>query len=1074
MADDTKNPTCPNCGAKNAPDARFCRTCGELLNEAQPALVASAASAAAGTLNREITSITDPLLKIVDTSPDALIVASLQQVLDEAGPRQAEVLRRCAIPRWFDLGVLAVLRERDDGNERVLELLRGYSFVRQIGDERYAYHDAVREALLKDWRERRPGELRAINMRLAEHFGDRVTTTEGLRALPKSLPLTTVSAAPAGDWDLWARESLYHRLLADPRDGMERLHVLFDQMEANHRLADAEAVLQVARDAPLEETERLWLRYLHARLDHAALRLDEAAAQLEQILAQPVLDPLLAAEARQTMGEIHAETGQWARATELYRDGLGYFEACGKRHQAAEAMLRLGEAYQGLGLNTGGWHVPAYPRSTFWRVLGQSWQWLLSLPFLLVAFFLRRTPWTLPRPEHLASYQNWLLVRLYRTAQDWYERARDAFADLGDDAGGLRAEQHLAEILLIFGYVDDALKRLDALRMLPAARDPYVRLWIDCGRAAALLAKGQVADARAILDEALPRFRELGDIRREAAVLALQARAAEIAGDADRALEHYRDSLTRFRALRYTAAREQALYALRAWRRHVGPGPISKRIGALLAEEPEKRYVARFPRSQIPLLQVLSLAAIPLALLLLAVVLPDQTVRAVAGRPLPELLTSYSPWRALSILTVLVLLYSAAYTVVALAVIFFIPIGALEREQPDYLITDPEGIARYDYKGERAERLRWDEIRRWIRVDRRLWERPFPLFSMTFLEAADGRDLRIDGITGWYTSVQDDIGRHLHDARAPIVSEDLGFRILRSKMSVLPLIGLPLLVLFLAAESGWADWLVLLLPPPVYAASAFVVFSGALILIALAYWLATKPLALHRAIGPKDRWPQIIGVAGLGAIALYVLARGATFQQTRSLYIGLLIWGAYIAADAATTLLAPRNRTVRLIAIVAAVAVALVIVFPRIEAIYTEMLNQVAARRVVLLNESQPAGTGAPPPAMGSVAQAVEAGDTIANEPQYSPEQKAQAYINKGSTYYAIKDYRSAAREYREAVDIYEGLQGTDSEAVRQGRAVALAGYARSLQKLGDRDWVRLLAQACAFDPSVASECSNQ
>jgi tetratricopeptide (TPR) repeat protein len=282
------------------------------------------------------------------------------------------------------------------------------------------------------------------------------------------------------------------------------------------------------------------------------------------------------------------------------------------------------------------------------------------------------------------------------------------------------------------------------------------------------------------------------------------------------------------------------------------------------------------------------------------------------------------------------------------------------------------------------------------------------------------------------------------------------------------------LVLFVAAESGWADWLILLLPPPVYAASAFVVFSGALILIALAYWLATKPLALHRAIGPKDRWPQIIGVAGLGAIALYVLARGATFQQTRSLYIGLLIWGAYIAADAATTLLAPRNRTVRLIAIVAAVAVALVIVFPRIEAIYTEMLNQVAARRVVLLNESQPAGTGAPPPAMGSVAQAVEAGDTIANEPQYSPEQKAQAYINKGSTYYAIKDYRSAAREYRVAVDIYEGLQGTDSEAVRQGRAVALAGYARSLQKLGDRDWVRLLAQACAFDPSVASECSNQ
>jgi tetratricopeptide (TPR) repeat protein len=1039
-------------------------------------LVEAQTNATTSALNQEITSITDPLLKMVDTSPNALIVASLQRVLDEAGPRQAEVLRRCAIPRWFDLGVLAVLREREDGNDRILELLRGYSFVRQLGDQRYAYHDAVREALLKDWRERRPDELREINMRLAEHFGERVTTTEGLRALPKSLPLTTVSAAPAGDWDLWARESLYHRLMADPQDGLERLHALFDQMEDNHRLADAEAVLQVARDVPLDETGRLWLRYLRARLDYSALRLDEAAEQIEQILDQPVLDPLLAAEARQTMGEIHAETGQWARATELYNDGLGYFQASGKRHQAAEAMLRLGEAYHGLGLNTGGWHVPAYPRNTFWRVAGQSWQWLLSLPFVLVAFFLRRTPWTLPRSEHLASYQNWLLVRLYRTAQDWYERARDAFADLGDDAGRLRAEQHLAEILLIFGYADDALNQLDGLRALPAAGDPYVRLWIDCGRAAALLAKGQVAEGRALLDEALPRFRELGDIRREAAVLALQARAAEIAGDADAALEHYRDSLTRFRALRYTAAREQALYALRAWRRHVGPGAISKRIGALLADEPEKRYVARFPRSQIPLLQVLSLVAIPLALLLLAVVLPDQTVRAVAGRPLPELLTSYSPWRALSILTVLVLLYSAVYTVVALAVIFFIPISALEREQPDYLLTDPEGITRYDYKGERAERLRWTEIRRWIRVDRRLWERPIPLFSMTFLESADDRDLRIDGITGWYTSVQDDIGQHLREAGKSMASEDLGFRVLRSKMSVLPLIGLPLLVLFLAAESGWADWLVRLLPPPVYAFLAFVVFSGALILIALAYWLATKPLMLHRTVGLKDRWPLIIGTVGLGAIVVYFLARGATFQQTRSLYIGLLVWGAYIVADAATTLLAPRSRSVRLIVIVAAVAVAVAIAFPRIEAVYTETLSQVAARRALLLNESQ--SSGAPvvgsPNTGDSAAQAVESGDIIANAPQYSPDQKAQAYVNKGQAYYSVGDYANAAQAYRAALEIYAGLQDTQSESVRKGTAVALTGYARSLQKLGDRDWVRWLAQACAFDPSVAVECSNQ
>ena len=39
-----------------------------------------------------------------------------RRVLAEAGPRQADVLRACAIPRWFDLGVMTVLRGRPDGS----------------------------------------------------------------------------------------------------------------------------------------------------------------------------------------------------------------------------------------------------------------------------------------------------------------------------------------------------------------------------------------------------------------------------------------------------------------------------------------------------------------------------------------------------------------------------------------------------------------------------------------------------------------------------------------------------------------------------------------------------------------------------------------------------------------------------------------------------------------------------------------------------------------------------------------------------------------------------------------------
>jgi len=95
---------------------------------------------------------------------DNLIVATFRHLLAEAGPRQAEVMRACAVPRWFDLAVVELLRGRADGNERVLELLRGYSFVRPLGTGRFAYSAEVRKlssrgsgASMASSRKTRPG-----------------------------------------------------------------------------------------------------------------------------------------------------------------------------------------------------------------------------------------------------------------------------------------------------------------------------------------------------------------------------------------------------------------------------------------------------------------------------------------------------------------------------------------------------------------------------------------------------------------------------------------------------------------------------------------------------------------------------------------------------------------------------------------------------------------------------------------------------------------------------------------------------------------------------------------------------
>src|SRR6187551_398817 len=127
---------------------------------------------------------------MISTPPqDNLIISTFRRLLAEAGPRQAEVMRACAVPRWFDLGVLAVLRGRAEGNERVLDLLRGYSFVHPLGAGRYTYSAEVRAALLEDWRAERPAELRALHERLAAHFGS--------RAAPAADPTRTADASIA-------------------------------------------------------------------------------------------------------------------------------------------------------------------------------------------------------------------------------------------------------------------------------------------------------------------------------------------------------------------------------------------------------------------------------------------------------------------------------------------------------------------------------------------------------------------------------------------------------------------------------------------------------------------------------------------------------------------------------------------------------------------------------------------------------------------------------------------------------------------------------------------------------------
>lgn len=1009
-------------------------------------------------ISSEITAITDPLLRMTTAFPRELIGASLRRILDDAGPNQAALLRRCAIPRWFDTDVLAVLRGKLDGNDRVIDLLRNYSFVRQLDAGRFAYHEEVRETLLADWRAQHLTELREWNQRLAAYFRERAASILPTRTLPKGPSTSTVSVGITGDWDLLQREALYHTLMADPAAGMTELDTAFAQAEATHRLGDAEALLQITRNVPLDARGQWQVRFMRARLDRAGLNLNAAEAQFDTLLAEPVGDPLLEARVHQSLGEVYAETSRWVQATEHYRKAQLAFAAQGRQYEAAEVWRLMGEAYQELGASTGGWHIPAYPQSRFWRALGQTWTWLLSLPFYLILLFLRPTGARLPLPRYLASYRNWTLVWLYRTAAACYEKARATFEQLGDDTGMLRAERQLADLTRLFGHPQEALLQVAQTLGRPAALDPYQRSWVEWVCAAAFVDMGKVAQARPIINTLLTRFREVGDARREAAALALQGRAAARAGDHETALTIYKECLDRYRHLDSVAIRELVLYDLRALCHQEAPGNWSQQIGAVLAAEPAKRYVARFPRSQLPLLRVLSVVAVPLLMLAVAVIAPRESVARVAE--LASLQTTINPWTALLVIAVLLVLYSALYALVAIAVITFVPLGDLDREQPDYFVTDPNGISRYDFRGARAQRIEWGEVGRWLRIERYLWARPVSLLSGAFLESQAGEDMQIDGITGWYLSLQEDIDTRLQETGSRVQPENFGFTVIRSWGGLSAGLGFVLLMLFIWSQNTWAQWLVELLPPYLYAAVSLLAFSGLLILVPIAYWLAINPLSLRRTLNIRDYYPFAVIAVG---VAMVVVGVAGLVPRVPPLNFGLVITGALILGYALAILLAMSSRTLRLIVAALAVMAGVAYVGTSVLPTFLLLVSRAGADRVVL-------SAGAPAQAEAAEAS-LEASRRIENNPDTPLPAKAQALTNRGRVLYVQGDFNGAFAAYSEALDIYERLP--PGALTDQARAVVLYNRYRARKDGGGEGWSKDLEASCALVADVGPDCQT-
>jgi tetratricopeptide (TPR) repeat protein len=442
-------------------------------------------------------------------------------------PALAEAIRRCAIPRRFDVQVLGVVCERrddEDAKKRVMARLADYPFVLDRGDGWLAYHDDTRAALLRQWHEPDKRErFEALNRQLCEFYleqraaGARLGHDFGRvapliqRASPERYAqlATQVEAATTAP----LLEALYHQTLASPTAGLDLFGTEAGRYAREGRpfvWAMLDAMGRYLHGLPFEtdrdEWER-WLEYWRTQLNWLLRRSPvESEAELRALLERAGDDDRLRIWVLDDLADVLGTQGRISEAQETAKRALEAGETTsGDRYNMPISYLRL--AYYAGQLNQLGEQVRNTERARdLARELGNAG---------LEATAQLRLADVFAEQGRIGEALDCLLDAL-RLSRTYLYRDRSLAAAITGSAMTLMQER--------------APRLLDAIaaeaRALATA--PSARVRADVAYAAALRAGGQFDRAGAVLADLAPRL-EAAEEAELSTVVALERMSLQIA-----------------------------------------------------------------------------------------------------------------------------------------------------------------------------------------------------------------------------------------------------------------------------------------------------------------------------------------------------------------------------------------------------------------------------------------------------------------------------------------------------------------------------------------------------------------
>jgi len=678
----------------------------------------------------------------------------------------AETVRLAAVPHWFDQALLVRLSRGDLEVEPAMPYLRRFRFVQEDAFGRFRYHEEVRDYLLAWWRQERPQQFRRANQTALSYFN------------------ALAERAPFVERPTYEYEVLYHLLLVDEARGLDYLLVRFEEAFGRYQLGSAERLVAQAtqHDDHLTAGGQQWTRYFLARLDQAYQR--PGAETTFQDLAGQAPEPALRALATWNLGQIRVDQRRWSQATRLYRASLNLLQGDHERRYRARVMVAMGEAYRNLADHNGGFQPEEQkPSSALSRFLNT----LQHLPFRLYERLVHRLNF-LPNWYFGTSFQDWIIAYLFMAARRWYRRAEKEFSQVDDPTGLTEARLLLAELDHRVGRWSRAKGRYQRLltqEEIKGSRYRTARVRLGQGRA--FLAEKAPLQAEITLSEALETFRQVNDQGSIGLTTALLGRTYTALHQFDQAISTYTESIRAFEAVGDQLARTRTVSALESLPRSaVMTAEQKQQIDSVTSGVIERHYLMRFPERLLGWFRGLAIfGALPLTYVgtLIITFLLAIPIQIIEG----EFALAQAGIDAQTTITDALLLALGIFIPLALALwsfrFFYSFIGTIvvrllgrrlvpiEREQPSYFVTTPNGLTRHDLNQDASQTVAWTDIASAASVDYSLWRQPMHLISRTILGAGSGEALVAEAITSGYEALKGDIARHL-PADRPLRSLD--------------------------------------------------------------------------------------------------------------------------------------------------------------------------------------------------------------------------------------------------------------------------------------------------------------